>query len=121
MFFLQRPLTRIPFQSNQIRTIFKRSAPPPKLWKKEQVDKKVYQVLFTYSNIEEDKVSLYSSIEKDLLVDERQRYGLYLDLLNEFELSIAPYRSLVRDWQSGKEAADWIAANLEEKQRLIDC
>ena len=48
------------------------------------------------------------------------RFGLYLDVLEEFQLMIPAYRNSARDWQSGKEAADWIAYNLEEQGRLTD-
>lgn len=41
-------------------------------------------------------------------------------MLETFELLIPSYRNQVRDWKSGKEAADWIAANLEEAGRLED-
>jgi hypothetical protein len=43
-----------------------------------------------------------------------------LDLLDEFQLMIPTNRNFVRDWQSGKEASDWIAFNMEEQGRLVD-
>lgn len=44
---------------------------------------------------------------------------MFMDLVKEFQLSIPGYRSHTRDWKSGKEAADWIAFNLEEQGRLL--
>ncbi|KAJ3262301.1 hypothetical protein HK103_002715 [Boothiomyces macroporosus] len=66
------------------------------------------------------RVSLYANLTSDLLIDDREKFGLYLDMLETFELLIPSYRNQVRDWKSGKEAADWIAANLEEAGRLED-
>lgn len=48
------------------------------------------------------------------------RFGLYLDLLDEFQLMIPTNRNFTRDWQSGKEVSDWIAFNMEEQGRLVD-
>ncbi|KAJ3276775.1 hypothetical protein HDV01_002829 [Terramyces sp. JEL0728] len=102
------------------RSLYKKPNLTPLFWTKENIDTQVYQVLFDYANVSESKVTLYANLTSDLLVDDREKFGFYLDLLETFELLIPSNRNQVRDWKSGKEAADWIAANLEEAGRLAD-
>ncbi|KAJ3315970.1 hypothetical protein HDV04_000178 [Boothiomyces sp. JEL0838] len=112
---------RVQFIKNSLtRSLYKKPNLTPLFWTRENIDTQVYQVLFDYANVPESKVSLYANLTSDLLIDDREKFGLYLDMLETFELLIPSYRNQVRDWKSGKEAADWIAANLEEAGRLED-
>ena len=45
-------------------------------------------------------------------------FGLFLDLLQNFEIKMDPERFEDNRWESGKEAADWVASNLKEFGRL---
>jgi hypothetical protein len=63
---------------------------------------------------------LYSNLSSELLIGERERVGLFFDLLEKFSINIPSHRNDVRDLKSGKEYADWIAAYLEENGRLVD-
>lgn len=91
-----------------------------KYWLKTDIEIVVHQQLFEYSNVPDAEVTLESNIYKELLITEREKFGLYVDMLEIFQLSIPAYRSQTRDLQSGKEFADWVAFNLEESCRLVD-
>jgi hypothetical protein len=43
-----------------------------------------------------------------------------LDLTELFQLPISTERIEAADFKSGREAADWVAFNLEEDRRLLD-
>jgi hypothetical protein len=43
-----------------------------------------------------------------------------LDLAELFQLAVSPDRMKAVDFKSGREAADWVAFNLEEDERLVD-
>ncbi|KAJ3045536.1 hypothetical protein HDV00_009193 [Rhizophlyctis rosea] len=86
-------------------------------------------MLFEYANVDDKKVGYLGSLVflesnwgSDLLIDDLDRFGLFWDVITEFELEkpISPVcRRFTRQLQSGREAADWAAAHLEEEGRLI--
>lgn len=48
------------------------------------------------------------------------RFGFTLDLAELFQLPVTPDTMNALDLKSGREAADWVAFNLEEDERLVD-
>ncbi|TPX36265.1 hypothetical protein SmJEL517_g01660 [Synchytrium microbalum] len=87
-------------------------------WSKVEVEEKVLDMLLDAAKVDEDKITLEANLSYDLLMDDRERFGLYWDLQEEFQFNIAPLRRFSRDLASGREAADWVASYLEQHQRL---
>ncbi|KAI8926905.1 hypothetical protein BC831DRAFT_454296 [Entophlyctis helioformis] len=84
-----------------------------------QVDEQVLTLLHDYANVDESQVKLHSNLVLGLLVDSLDRYGLYVDLVEKFMLIVDDERRFTRDFKSGREAADWVAALMEEDGRLV--
>ncbi|KAJ3005503.1 hypothetical protein HKX48_000644 [Thoreauomyces humboldtii] len=103
----------------QTRTLYKKAVAPPKHYTKLQIDEKVLEMLFDYTKVSHDKVSLEANIVNDLTIGRLDRFGLYWDLQTEFEFFFLPARSRTRELASGREAADWVASILEEEERLV--
>ncbi|KAJ3163592.1 hypothetical protein HDU86_000175 [Geranomyces michiganensis] len=101
-----------------VRTLYKKPVLPPAHYTKPEIDEKVLEMLFDYTSVPHQKVTLEANITRDLAVGRLDRFGLFWELQTEFELNFPPTRNQTRDLASGREAADWIAANLEEAHRL---
>jgi acyl carrier protein len=104
----------------QIRTVYKKPKAKPTFWTRKDVDSQVYQVLYEYANVPDEQVSLTSNFVSDLLNDSTDKYAMYLDALELFQLRIPALNNDSRSFESGRELADWIAAQLEQQKRLID-
>jgi acyl carrier protein len=104
----------------QIRTVYKKPKAKPTFWTRKDVDSQVYQVLYEYANVPDEQVTLTSNFSKDLLNDSTDNYAMYLDLLELFQLKIPALNNDSRNFESGREFADWIAGQLEQQKRLID-
>ncbi|KAJ3281512.1 hypothetical protein HK104_011417 [Borealophlyctis nickersoniae] len=107
--------------ATQVRTFYKFRDIAPKQWTKTAIDETVYDYLLTYANIPRNEVVLESNIERDLKVSDRMRVGLFMDILTEFEMEDI-YTRMHRPRRepiSGREMADWVAAQLEERDRFI--
>ncbi|KAI8915774.1 hypothetical protein EDD86DRAFT_186011 [Gorgonomyces haynaldii] len=91
----------------------------PASWTKRAVDEQVLDMLYDLAPQVEEKVALTANISWDLLVDPRQKYGFFMDILEQFEIELDAEEGAARDFASGKEAADWVASQLEETNRLL--
>ncbi|KAJ3008364.1 UNVERIFIED_CONTAM: hypothetical protein HDU68_003140 [Siphonaria sp. JEL0065] len=124
------------------RGLLRRTSDPIKNWSVPNVQQTVLQLLFEYSQgVAPSKVNLDSSIQNVLLVDRQDRFGLQWELCEIFQIYIDTARYTLcmydmnnhfgfkelevkwtvvhnRDFASGREAAEWIAAVLEEQDRL---
>ncbi|KAI8817572.1 uncharacterized protein EV422DRAFT_541212 [Fimicolochytrium jonesii] len=105
-------------QITGVRTFYKKASLPPKHWTKPEVEAKVLDILFDYTNVSPEQVSLEANMVKDLSVGRLDRFGFFWDLQTEFEFFHLPIRTRTRDLASGREAADWVAAILEQGNRL---
>ncbi|KAJ3012636.1 UNVERIFIED_CONTAM: hypothetical protein HDU68_001095 [Siphonaria sp. JEL0065] len=101
------------------RGLLRRTSDPIKNWSVPNIQQTVLQLLFEYSQgAASSKVNLDSSIQNVLLVDRQDRFGLQWELCEIFQIYIDTARVHNRDFASGREAAEWIAAVLEEQGRL---
>jgi hypothetical protein len=60
-----------------------------------------------------------SNFAIDLLIDKSYRYAILEDMHVVFRLDMAFNVESTRDFKSGREMADWLAASMEEKGQLI--
>ncbi|KAI9360379.1 hypothetical protein DFJ73DRAFT_77551 [Zopfochytrium polystomum] len=111
-------LARIPATLSQVRHFQRKKRPPPKVWTRPLLMQKVLDLLFDYARVPEDKVNLDANLANVLLIDRLERYGLFLDALDVFEVDTEMERRFTRDLASGRELADWISSLLEESGRL---
>ncbi|KAJ3077703.1 hypothetical protein HDU99_001021 [Rhizoclosmatium hyalinum] len=108
------------FVHTQKRTLLRRTSDPIKDWAVPNVQQTVLQLLFEYAEgVAEDKITLDASIQNTLLVDRQDRFGLQWELCEIFQIYIDTARLHNRDFASGREAAEWISAVLEEQGRLV--
>ncbi|KAJ3066667.1 pre-mRNA processing RNA-helicase [Podochytrium sp. JEL0797] len=108
-------------QHSQTRGML-RTTDPIKNWAVPNVQQTVLQLLFDYAapGVAASKIELDAAIEDLLLVDRQDRFGLQWELCEIFQIYIDTARRHNRDFASGREAAEWIAAVLEEQGRLED-
>lgn len=66
-------LTKLPLKPIS-RSLYKKPIAAPGKWTKSQIDAKVFEVLYDYSKVPDEKVTLYSSLSKDLLADSDDKY-----------------------------------------------
>ncbi|KAJ3218812.1 hypothetical protein HDU67_004060 [Dinochytrium kinnereticum] len=102
----------------QQRNVSQRKAPPPKRWTKTAIEIQIIDMLYDYANVPSSKITLDSNLENGLLLDRLERYGFQWDLQETFDFQLGYTRDMSRDLQSGREASDWVAAKLEEMNRL---
>ncbi|KAI8854204.1 hypothetical protein BC829DRAFT_380602 [Chytridium lagenaria] len=88
------------------------------IYKKTGIEIQIIDMLYDYANVPQNKISLDANLENSLLLDRLDRYGFQWDLQEIFEFQLGYTRDFARDLQSGREAADWVAAKLEELNRL---
>ncbi|TPX45540.1 hypothetical protein SeMB42_g03964 [Synchytrium endobioticum] len=98
--------------------MWEKPARPLKKWSKNDVEEKVLDMLLDAAKVNDDVVTLEANLVYDLLMDDRERFGLYWDLQEEFQFNIPPLRRFARDLASGREAVDWVASYLEQQERL---
>lgn len=107
-----------------VRTMYLKRKPVPLVWKKPAIEEHVLDMLFDYCPSHEQdvhsltQVALVASMKNTLLIDSLDRFGFYMDLLEHFDIVMPIQRSLTRDFASGREAADWVATQLEQEGRL---
>ncbi|KAJ3104095.1 hypothetical protein HDU97_009544 [Phlyctochytrium planicorne] len=92
--------------------------PPRKNWTRSAIELQIVDMLFDYSNIPAEKVTLEANLEKTLLLDRYDRFGFQYDLEDIFDFQLSSSKHFTRDLQSGREAVDWVSSRLEEQNRL---
>jgi hypothetical protein len=56
----------------------------------------------------------------DLLSDESDKLGMYMDVLEKFQLRVPATFDSSMLFDTGKDISDWVASQLEEQGRLVD-
>ncbi|RKO98799.1 hypothetical protein CXG81DRAFT_21042 [Caulochytrium protostelioides] len=100
---------------------FRQPEPQDRLWAKPAIERRVLHHLFDMvpKSVPEHAIEMSVNLQKVLKFDKPARMDLYFELLETFGLEMDDTRHLARDFQSGREAADWIASRLEMQKRLV--
>ncbi|KAI8806449.1 hypothetical protein BJ742DRAFT_774197 [Cladochytrium replicatum] len=87
-------------------------------WSKLEIEEKVLDIVKDHVQIPHQKVTLGANMIYDLLLEDQQRFGVQWDIEDEFDCLLPVERRHSRDFQSPREAADWVTAVMEETGRL---
>ncbi|KAI9098153.1 hypothetical protein DFS34DRAFT_619795 [Phlyctochytrium arcticum] len=112
-------LTQFPSVAVPSRTLYRKASPPSLPYTKKAIDRKVLDLLLDYVKTNPEKTSMEANLVTGLGISKLDRFAFYWDLQTEFQFLIPATRHDVRDLQSGREAADWVAAILEQQERLV--
>ncbi|KAI9017218.1 hypothetical protein BC832DRAFT_527088 [Gaertneriomyces semiglobifer] len=116
---MSRVLPAIATTTVPSRSLYKKAQPPRLNYTRKEVDEKVLDMLYDYAKINSEKVTLESNLIKDLKLDRLARFGLSWDLITVFDFPHVPPKNDSKNFQSGREAADYVASVLEESKRLV--
>jgi hypothetical protein len=92
------------------RSIYRKAAPQPKLWNRTEISQEIKSQL---SKLTTNRVDEYQNLSLNLLLDDKQQHGFYLNVLDTFEI----YKTGNVALESAQEYTDWVCSHLEQQGR----